>query len=173
VRRIVIVRHAKSDWDDWSLADHDRPLAPRGVKALKRMRSHLAAGEPVDLVLCSSARRTQDTLAGIREALPDDVEVRVEAGLYGASAWSLVDRLRQVDDSVASVMLVGHNPGVHDLAVGLTGPSGAAGDAEAWERLRTKFPTGAIATLSTEAAWPDVDADCADLDDFFTPRPPR
>lgn len=174
VHRIVIARHAKSDWNDWSLADHDRPLAPRGIKALSRMRDHVAGSVQPDLVLCSSALRTQETLAGIREALPDDVEIRVEAELYGADASSLVDRLREVDDAVTSVMLVGHNPGLHDLAVDLIGAGRDPGDeAAGWEQLVAKFPTGAIATLSTTVAWPDINSGCADLDDFFTPRRPR
>jgi phosphohistidine phosphatase len=172
VRRVVIVRHAKSDWSDWSLADHDRPLAPRGIKALKRMRNHLAGASPPDLVLCSSARRTRDTLDGIAAALPDDVEIHVEDEIYDASAWSLVDRLRIIDDDVTTVMLVGHNPGLHDLAVDLVG-EGDDADTTMRERLMTKFPTGAIATVSFDGAWPDVESGCATLDDFFTPRPPR
>lgn len=173
VHRIVIVRHAKSDWSDWSLTDHDRPLAPRGIKALGRMRDHLDGGTPPDLVLCSSARRTRDTLEGIRGALPDDVEIHVEDDLYDASAASLVDRLRRIDDTTRSVMLVGHNPSLHDLAVELVGDQGGPRNEANRERLVTKFPTGAIATVSFDAAWAGIDAGCADLDDFFTPRRPR
>ena len=168
----MIVRHAKSDWTDLSLSDHDRPLAPRGITALARMRDHLADRASPDLVLCSSARRTLDTLEGILPALDGDVEVRVEDELYGAGVWSLVDRLRRVDDDVTSVMLVGHNPGLHDLAVELAGD----GDNDAgatWEQLVTKFPTGAIATLSFDVPWDGMGSGSATLDGLFTPRPPR
>ena len=173
VRRIVIVRHAKSDWSDGSLTDHDRPLAPRGIRALDRMSDHLARISPPGVVLCSSARRTLDTLSGVRAALPGDIEVSVENDLYGADAWSLVERLRTIDDDVESVMLVGHNPGLHDLVTSLVGDVGAGRDPVAWERLVAKFPTGAIATLSFRVGWADIEVGCADLDDFFTPRHPR
>jgi phosphohistidine phosphatase len=173
VRRLVIVRHAKSDWSDRSLADHDRPLAPRGVTALVRMRDHLAGSVPPDLVLCSSARRARDTLDGIRPVLPDDVEVLIEDDLYDASSASLVDRVRQLDEAIASVMLIGHNPGLHDLAVELVGDDRDHDAAAGWEQLVTKFPTGAIAMLSFQETWADIGPGCADLVEFFTPRPPR
>ena len=166
MRRIVIVRHAKSDWSDESLADHERPLAPRGIDALARMRDHLGAGRPPDLVLCSSARRTVDTLDEIREAFPGDIEVLVDDALYGASSSMLVDRLRSLDDDVRGVLLVGHNPGVHDLALALAG----SGDAETRTRMAAKFPTGAIATLSFESEWSDLAPGAASLDGYFTPR---
>jgi len=173
VRRVVIVRHAKSDWTDWSLADHERPLAPRGIKALGRMRGHLTGSAPPDLVVCSSARRARETLEGIRPALPDDVDVLFEDDVYDASASWLIDRLRRLDEAVTSVMLVGHNPGLHDLAVELVGDGCDHGDAAEWEQLVTKFPTGAIAMLSFNRSWADIEPGCADLDDLFTPRPPR
>lgn len=172
VRQIVIVRHAKSDWNDGSLADHDRPLAPRGIKALGRMREHLAGSATPELVLCSTSRRTRETLGGIREVLPQDLEVRFDGELYGADTTSLLGCLRRVGDDVTSVMLVGHNPGLHDLAVELVG-DGAPEAPASWERLAVEFPTGAIATLSTTVAWAHLDRGCADLDDFFTPRKPR
>jgi phosphohistidine phosphatase len=167
------VRHAKSDWSDSSLADHDRPLATRGIEALERMRDHLRGSEPPDLVLCSSARRTLDTLDGIRAALPDGVEVRVEPELYGASASSLIDRLRAIDDGMSSVMLVGHNPGLHDVALELVGGVGEHGDRAEWKRLVSKFPTGAIATVSFDGPWAHVGPGCGDVEQVFTPRPPR
>lgn len=166
VRHLLIVRHAKSDWGDPSLADHDRLLAPRGIRALDRMRGHLADGPQPSLVLCSSARRTVDTLGGIRAALPDDVEVRVLTELYGASGASLLDRLRTVDDDVSTAMLVGHNPSVHDLTLTLVG----GGDLELRSWMAGKFPTGAIATLSFESTWAALRPADARLDGFFTPR---
>ncbi len=137
------------------------------------MLRHLTGSVPPDLVLCSSARRARDTLDGIRPALPDGVEVLIEDDLYDASSSSLVDRVRQLDEAIASVMLVGHNPGLHDLAVELVGDDRDHDDATGWEQLVTKFPTGAIATVSFRARWADVQPGCAELVDFFTPRPPR
>ena len=114
--RLFVFRHAKSNWSNAYLADFDRALAPRGLRAAGVMAEHIAALDgPPALVLCSTARRAQDTLEPLRDRLPATTEVRLEDGLYGADAPDLLARLRQVPDDVASVMLVGHNPGFEDL----------------------------------------------------------
>lgn len=166
----MLVRHAKSAWNDASLADHDRPLAPRGVKALPRLRDHLArATHPPELVVCSTARRTVDTLDGIRAALPQHARVETEQAVYGASAHALLGRLRLVDDDIGCAMVIGHNPATQDLAMLLIG----TGDPGLRERLVAKLPTGAAVTLSFDGAWEDLGAHMARLDDLFMPRPPR
>src|SRR5690348_2022253 len=137
-RRMYLLRHAKSSWDDPQLADHDRPLAPRGRRAATRMGGYLREeGIHPALVLCSSARRARETQR--RAAVGDDV--RVEEGLYGASAQELLARLRRVPRGVESVMLIGHNPGMQDLALSLGRGGGAI------DEIGVKFPTGALATL--------------------------
>src|ERR1700756_3039432 len=106
-RRLYVLRHAKSSWDDPGQPDHDRPLAPRGRKAVKLLAEHVAARQiRPDLTLCSTARRTRDTLADIESG----GDVTFEPGLYAASCADLVARLRTVPDDVRSVMVVGHNP---------------------------------------------------------------
>ena len=130
------------------------------------MREHLAGSPSTELVLCSSARRTVDTLEGIRAALPDAADVRTEDALYGASSSLLLERVRSIGDAVAGVLLIAHNPGVHGLAHSLVGD----GRAESRSRLAAGFPTGAIATLSFDVSWADLDPGCAHLVDFFTPR---
>jgi phosphohistidine phosphatase len=108
---------------------------------VRRIATHLHERQlRPDLVLCSSARRARQTLDGLRSVL-DDVDVEIEDELYGASADALVERLQMVDASVASVMVIGHNPGLEDLAVDLA----SDGDPTAIERLHTKFPTAALA----------------------------
>jgi phosphohistidine phosphatase len=173
-RRLLVVRHAKSAWDDPSLDDHDRPLAPRGIKALPRLRDHLSgAGHRPDLVLCSSSRRTRDTLDGIRAAVPDHARVEVDAGLYLADADELLDRLRLLDGDpdrpVGCALLIGHNPGLQDLVTLLAG----TGDATRRAQVSAKFPTAAAATLSFDAPWAELGPGTARLDDLFLPRPPR
>lgn len=162
---LYLLRHAKSSWDDASLADHDRPLAPRGRKAAKKMATHLRdTGVQPALVLCSSARRARDTLKRIRAALPKETEVRIEDRLYGASDQDLLDWLREIHTEVPSVMLVGHNPGLEDLAILLAAP-------ESRTRLEEKFPTGALATLAIPgAAWTALEGGTADLVDFVVPK---
>jgi phosphohistidine phosphatase len=146
---LLLLRHAKSSWADPALADHDRPLAPRGTRAAERIAGHLRSeGIRPALLLCSSARRARDTLEALRPALGESPDVRIDEGLYGADATEILERLRTVDPDVASVLVVGHNPGLHDLAVGLAGD----GDESALAQLRTKFPTGAMATLDLGAS---------------------
>ena len=161
------VRHAKSAWNDALLADHDRPLAQRGIKALPRMRDHLArAAHAPELVLCSTSRRTMDTLVGIEAALSDGVWIETERALYDASADALLGRLRRVGSDIGCAMVIGHNPAVQDLAVVLVG----AGDPEMRARLAAKLPTGAMVMLSFDGPWGDLGAGKARLDDLFMPR---
>jgi len=142
VRSLYLLRHAKSSWDDPALADHDRPLAPRGRRDGKLIAEHLhSEGIEPELVLCSSAVRTQETLELIRSALAG-ATVAVEDELYGASSDELLGRIRAVPDEVASVMVIGHNPGLHQLALVLAASGGER------DRLREKFPTAALATLA-------------------------
>ena len=122
MKTLLLLRHAKSSWADPTVADHDRPLAPRGVRAAHQIESHLRReGIRPALVLCSSAGRAQETLSAVRPALGDSADVRIESDLYGADAATILQRLRSVDPTVASVMIIGHNPGLELLAVDLAG----------------------------------------------------
>jgi phosphohistidine phosphatase len=110
MKRLYLLRHAKSSWKDTSLPDHDRPLAGRGRRAAKAIARHMREqGIEPDLVLCSSARRARETLDRMEPAVGTPA-VRVEPDLYAASARALLERLRSVLDTVESVMLIGHNP---------------------------------------------------------------
>jgi phosphohistidine phosphatase len=168
MRRLVLVRHAKSSWDDPTLADHDRPLAPRGVSALAKMRAHASTLElPSLLVLCSTAVRAVATFDGIREALPDDAAVEHDRSIYATDGRTLLDRLRTVDDVYESVLIVGHNPTLQELALALVD----SGDAADRRQLEAKLPTGAIVTMSFAGGWGELGH--VNLDGLFTPRPPR
>jgi phosphohistidine phosphatase len=120
MKRLYLLRHAKSSWDDPTLADHDRPLAPRGRRAVKVMAKHLRRkGIAPQLVLCSPSRRTRQTLTRIAPAVGKSAEVQIRSELYAASAAELLEVLRQVPDGVESVMLIGHHRGIQDLALSL------------------------------------------------------
>jgi phosphohistidine phosphatase len=165
--RLYLLRHAKSSWDDPQLDDHDRPLAPRGERAVAALRKHLGAlADGPELVLCSSARRTRMTLAGIAGALPAGADTRIEDRLYGASASALLARLHDVPDDVGAVMVIAHNPGLEDLAHLLVGSA----DDAAREAMARKFPTGALATLSVTGSWSGLAPSAARLDAFVVPR---
>jgi len=166
--RLYLLRHAKSSWDDPSLSDEARPLSPRGERAACRMARHVErSGVRPRLVLCSPARRARQTLELVAAPLAERAEVRVEDTLYGAGAAELLARLRQVPSDVPSVMVVGHNPGLHDLALDLLagGRHGALAD------LHAKFPTGALASLLVaRGGWACLGRGGAELDSFVVPR---
>ena len=166
MKRLWLLRHAKSSWDQPSLPDPDRPLAPRGRRAAEVLAAHLAAADVrPTVVLCSSSLRTRETLAAILPALGDALEIRIERALYGAGAAQLLDRLRQVSNRASSAMLIAHNPGIQDLALALA----AGGPALAG--LREKFPTGALAGLELDVErWPDLDHGTATATTVVTPR---
>lgn len=167
MRRLLVLRHAKSSWDDPSLADHDRPLNDRGLRALPELRRVLAVrGHAVTHVRCSSAVRTRATLAGVRDALPADIEVDVDGALYGATSDELLDSCRAVGDDAGDVLLIGHNPAVEDLVAALTGDATPA----ARRQLATKVPTGALAQLGLSGPWSDLRAGACHLDVLLVPK---
>jgi phosphohistidine phosphatase len=167
MRTLVLLRHLKSSWDDRGLADHDRPLASRGHRAGKRIRRHLEeTGIAPQLVLCSSAARTVETWEAIRDGLSGDAEVAIEDGLYEADWEPLLARVNDVPDTVATVLLIAHNPGIGDLAAALAG----SGDSGALERIAEKYPTGGLATLAFEGPWTALAEGGADLLSFVVPR---
>jgi phosphohistidine phosphatase len=162
---LYLLRHAKSSWIDPALPDHERPLARRGRRACKLIRAHLRAeGIEPALVFCSSAVRTRQTLDGIAAAFPAATEIRVDAALYGASVNTLLAMLRSLPDGLESAMLIGHDPGMHDLTIALARP-GALRD-----EVRPKFPTAALATLMLTTSWSAATPGTADLTAFVTPR---
>jgi phosphohistidine phosphatase len=167
IHRIELLRHAKSSWDDPGLPDQDRPLAPRGVRACARLREHLrSAGLAPDLVLCSSATRAVRTWDGVRGGLAVEPEVRIEDGLYTADASGLLARLNALPESVESVLVIGHNPALEELAVGLAGD----GEDDPMRRMRAKYPTGGLASLAFSDLWKGLTWGAARLEHFVVPR---
>jgi phosphohistidine phosphatase len=166
-RRLLLLRHAKSSWDDPDLADHDRPLAPRGRRATADLRRHLAeVGAAPDLVLCSTARRAVDTWEAVAPGCPAGTPFELVPELYGASADALVRRLRLLPDGVRGALVIGHNPCLGDLAHALAG----TGDPGLRHHLETEFPTGALATLTFTGAWASLDRGTARLAAYVVPR---
>lgn len=161
MKRLHILRHAKSSWDDPDLPDHERPLAPRGEKAAVRIAEHVRAAEIApELVLCSTALRARQTLAALLPVLPGEAEIRIEDRLYGAGVADVLARLREVDEDVGSVLVVGHNPTLHELALALTGRG---------DELE-HFPTGALASVTFTMRWAELVECAAELEAFVVPR---
>ena len=167
VKRLFVLRHAKSSWDDPGLDDHERPLAPRGQRAVQALASYLSARNiHPELVLCSSSRRTRETLDGIGV----DGEHVIERTLYGAGAAEVIDRLRRLPESVSCVMLVGHNPSSQMLVLRLTNHD-ADGSADPHrDAVKRKFPTGGLATLAFDCDWSRLAPGCARLEEFISPK---
>lgn len=165
-KRLFVLRHAKSSWDDPGLSDHDRPLAPRGHRSVEAIAAHVkTAGITPELVLCSSARRTRETLAGVAVG----GEHVIEPDLYGASCQEVLERLHRVPDEVGSVMVVGHNPTLQALVLRLAGGDAVA-DGSSLAEVRRKFPTGALATLTFDGTWEELSPRSARLASYVRPK---
>jgi len=166
-RRLLLLRHAKSAWPD-KVEDRERPLAKRGQEAAPRMGDYLAKNwlHP-DLVLVSSAKRTRQTWALVRKALLPAIADRFVDEIYEAPASTLLQVIHTVEPSFETIMLVGHNPGMEDLAQELIGEGDEAGRAA----MREKFPTAALAVIDFKVSrWDLVAAGSGRLERFVTPR---
>lgn len=158
------MRHAKSDYPD-GVADHERPLAPRGI------REAALAGDwirdfvpPIDTVLCSTATRTRQTLARTEITAHTEFVER----LYGATPGAVIGEINRVASSVTTLMVIGHEPAMALTALGLASQTDS--DAAAAERISAKFPTSAIAILQTENPWHELTLGGAALRTFHIPR---
>jgi phosphohistidine phosphatase len=166
-RRLYLLRHAKSSWDDRSLPDRERPLSKRGRNACKRIARHLEeAGIKPGAVVVSPAARTQETLERIRPGLPEGTPAWTERRLYQADATELLELLRELPPELRSALLIGHNPAVGELAVGLAGDGDAAGLAG----MRRKYPTGGLATICFAVQWHELRFGVAELESFVRPK---
>ena len=164
--RLWLLRHAKSSWDDTDLPDDERPLAPRGQLAADRMRAYLAAeGIAPELVLCSSAQRARETLARVLPGLGKEMQVLIESSLYTFDSEVLLERLTRVPNDVASVMLVGHNPAMEELAVRI------ADRGDRLNTLREKYPTAGFAEIAFPVgSWETIADRPGELVRFVVPR---
>lgn len=163
--RLYIFRHAKSSWKTDGLDDFHRPINARGRKAAPAMGHYMQQhGIQPDLILCSAAVRARETLALILAALDGEPTIEIEEGLYLASAKTLLERLRRLGDGPDSVMLIGHNPGLHDLALSMAAPGEQQVPA-------AKYPTAALTELVFDGQdWPDIGPGTGNLVRFVTPR---
>jgi phosphohistidine phosphatase len=159
-----LLRHAKSSWKE-EVEDHERRLNRRGREAARRVGQALpAAVGTLDLVLCSSARRTRETL----ELIVAEFAVRplsvIEDELYEASKDELMDRLCRLADEIDNVLLIGHNPGLHDLAIAVADANTAGFRALS----SSKFPTGARASFRVPEPWSGFGCLRCELIDYVT-----
>lgn len=169
MKQLLILRHAKAAAESPSGSDFDRPLDGDGVERARFMGRYLAKhGDLPDLVCCSDAARTRQTFVVMQEQLSHPLPVSYQNGLYLASAGDLLDYVNAIPEAAQSVMIIGHNPGMHHLARILC----EGGDAEAMAALEHKFPTGALAwvELPAEIRWRDVVPNSGTLKAFWRPK---
>lgn len=167
MKHLYLMRHAKSSWQRPETPDFDRPLNPRGRLAARRMGKRLAGLPSPDLILCSTARRARETCDLVAAQLQAGIQTRFSDKLYLASADDLVKLLRRLPDRARSVLLIGHNPGLHELALRLS----AKGEAADMEGLAAKFPTAAVAEIGCPVAhWRDLVGAGERLERLLLPR---
>ena len=165
-RQLLLLRHAKSSWDDPSLDDRDRPLGKRGRKAAAAMREAiLARGLAPERALVSTALRARQTWEALTP-WPRPPAVEFTPDLYHANPAAMLDMARRPDESTRSLLLLGHNPGLMELAILLIGADGSV----AARKLATRYPTGALAVFEVEGPWAALGADSVKLTDFIVPR---
>lgn len=163
MKRLILTRHAKSSWDDPTVADHDRPLNARGKTAAADLGQWLASrGYVPDEVLCSDALRTRKTWSGIAPALPGTPILELKPALYHAGPDVMLAVLRHA--KADTVMMIGHNPGIAEFAERLV--SHAPANAEFH-----RYPTGATLVVDFAAdSWPEVGFGSGTAVDFVVPR---
>jgi phosphohistidine phosphatase len=161
-----LLRHAKSSPKE-GVEDHERPLSRRGQEAARRVGKHLSATiGAFDLVLCSSARRTCETLDIVLTEFSRRPRCMIEDGLYLAGPERLIERLRRLDARDVDVLLIGHNPGLHELALALADERSPHFD----ELVSGKFPTAAYASFDVPAGWSALGYSRHRLIGYITPK---
>ncbi|MET2827536.1 SixA phosphatase family protein [Mesorhizobium shangrilense] len=167
-RQLLLLRHAKSSWDDPDLTDFDRPLSARGLKTAPLIGRELARrGWLPDMALVSPALRTRDTWRLVAAQFPAKVPTEFFRALYDASAGDILDLVRQVDNATATMLVVGHNPGLEEFARLLSGPGSKA---SALQTLAEKFPTAAIARFVVKGDWATLAPGSAELTHCLRPK---
>ena len=166
-RTLLLLRHAKAEYPD-GVADHDRPLAPRGVREAGLAGDWIRANTAgVDAVLCSTATRTRQTLA--RTGLDvDAATVEYDDDLYDTTPGTVIRLVNAVDADVTTLLVVGHEPTMSALALGLAAPG--HGDPAVAEEISAKFPTSSIAVLRTDRPWSRLEPGSATLVGFYVAR---
>jgi phosphohistidine phosphatase len=170
MRQLLLLRHAKSSWDEATLSDHARPLNARGRQAAFAMAEHMRElGLSPDIVLVSSARRTLQTLEAL-QPLESTPIIEVMDDLYLAPWQRLMETLRGMPETARSILLIGHNPGLHELGLALMGPAGATLGSPHARRLTEGYPTGALAEFTVAGHWGQLQDGGGRLVRFLAPR---
>lgn len=167
MKSLYLLRHAKSSWKDPGLDDHDRPLSKRGREAAKLMAAYLRRSKIApDMVICSTATRARQTLAPIIAKAKKPPTIIFEKAIYEGTQRALWEQLWSLPESAKSVLLIGHNPALHDFALALAethsnGLLPSSGE---------KYPTGAMAAFRFDGAWKALEPCRPVVTTFITPK---
>jgi len=169
-RRLIVLRHAKSAWPE-GVADHDRPLAPRGRRDAPAAGRWLRkSGFIPDRVLCSTAQRARETWQLAEDKLGAHPQTIFEERVYGATSAGLLDLARQTPPGIRALLIVGHDPAMQELILELASAEPGDQGRDALGQVRIKFPTAAIAVLAFAGTWPKLGPGEAQLADFAVPN---
>ncbi|WP_334174184.1 histidine phosphatase family protein [Pseudoxanthobacter sp.] len=166
--RLLLLRHAKSSWDVPGLGDHDRPLNSRGRHAAPLMGRHIAAHALLpERVICSTARRTRETLAGLLPHFDREMDIRLSRALYDSGSADYIDVIRASGGKARVLLIIGHNPALQDTAVDLVG----AGNPALIETVATHYPTASLAVIDfPQKTWAEIAPHSGRIVAFFQPR---
>jgi phosphohistidine phosphatase len=167
MKTLTLLRHAKSGWDDSVARDFDRPLNPKGHKAARTMGRHLRQSDDAfDHVVASPAVRVVETLAQVEDGYGRSLGAEWDRRIYLASAATLLDIVHELPEMAGHVLLVGHNPGLEDLALLLAPDDGNA----LRDAIEAKYPTGSVTQMTLPGRWAEADRGTATLTRFTRPR---
>jgi len=168
VKRLIVMRHAKADWP-LGVPDHDRPLEPRGHRDAAAAGAWLReSGNVPDFILCSTALRTRQTCTWVCKELGEKAPTpKLESGLYASTGRRMLTVINHVPETVTSLMIISHMPGVQDLALLLADRDS---DQAAYLDMAEHYPTSGITVLESVKPWAELDGQDARLTSFEVPR---
>ena len=171
MKRLTLIRHAKSSWEDHDISDFDRSLAPRGIKATPKMAQYLLKEELFpDLVFCSPARRTKETLARLQTIITNEVEVNYDRSIYSAGMGEgILNLLKTLDPLEDHIWVIGHNPAIQELSLGLA--NWTDDQAVTRSRILRKFSTAGVCSMTFDTdSWTEIGFSKGYVTHFMTPK---
>lgn len=168
MKTLYLLRHAKAESGNFTLQDEDRPLSQRGREACQDISSYIKKKKYTpDIVLCSTSARTRETLERVQDGFLSPPACKMEKKLYLATPGEMLAHIHALQDEYTSVLLIGHNPGMHHLAALLASAKHTA----LREELEIKYPTGALAVITFDVLhWKHIKPDTGTLLDFVVPK---
>ncbi len=171
MKRLTLIRHAKSSWEDHDLSDFERPLFPRGIKATPKMAQYLLSENLLpDLVFCSPARRTKETYSRLQRVIASDVDVNYDRSIYSAGMGEgILNLLKTMDPAEDHIWVVGHNPAMQELSLGLV--KWVEDQAQTRARILRKFSTAGVCSMTFDAdSWTNIGFSKGQITHFMTPK---